>query len=43
MYQLKRFELVNFETAENDEDGQPYYKDTVIVCSDDINPYSKFR
>ena len=38
-----RFELLNCETKENDENNHPYHKDTSIVGSDTINHHSRYK
>ena len=43
MYSPNRFELLNCETTENDENDRPYYKDTSIVGSDTINHHSRHK
>ena len=37
IYSPSRFELLNFDITENDENDHPYHKDTSIVGSDPIN------
>ena len=43
IYSPNRFELLNCETTENDENDHPYHKDTSIVGSDTINHHSRYK
>ena len=43
IYSPNRFELLNCETTENDENDHPYHKDTSIVGIDTINHHSKYK
>ena len=38
-----RFELLNCETTEKEENNQSYDKDTSIVYSNTVNPYCKYE
>ena len=43
IYSPNRFDLLNCETTENDENDHPYHKDTSIVGSDTINHHSRCK
>ena len=43
IYSPNRFELLNCETTENDENDHPYHKDTSIVGIDTINHHSRYK
>ena len=43
IYSPNRFELLNRDTMENDENDHPYHRDTSIVGSDTINHRSRYK
>ena len=43
IYSRNRFELLNRETTDNDENDYPYHKDTSIVGIDTINHHSRYK
>ena len=43
VYSPNRFEVLNCETTENDENDHPYHKDTSKVGSDTINHHSRYK
>ena len=43
IYSANRFELLNCETMENDENDHPYHKDTSIVGIVTINYHSRYK
>ena len=43
MYSQNRFDLLNCETTENDENDHRYHKDTSIVGIDTINHHSRYK
>ena len=43
IYFSNRFESLNCETTENDENDHPYHKDTSMVGIDTINHHSRYK
>ena len=43
IYSPNRFEILNCETKENDENDHPYHKDTSIVGIGTINHHSRYK
>ena len=43
IYSSNRFELLNSETTENEQNDHPYHKDTSIVSIDIINHHSRYK